>query len=560
LSVYGFSLENNEVVSSVWPGYGAEKAGLKTGDVLDMPDMPVSDRAALFDSAYAFTLSPGTTFTMPFYHDGVRRTITMVSQPMRRSAAENVSDVVLIVSQSFFVVIAAALVLLRPSRMTWAFFIFSLGQLGGSGEIGARLTVDGVIALSATVRVLSIIGPACFVSFALRFPTDIVRGWRRTLEVSVFSVASVLAAFAASTVVRDVLTGRIFPFEESIAANYGIAASLVALFAFFATYAAATAADRQRIRWVLFGLIVGFSAAVLTSLPAINATVWLWNVAHTLNVVLPITLAYAIVRHRVIDVNFLISRAIVYAGITGIIVIVFGVIDWFFNHYLALRGAGIVAEVGTAVALGFWLQGLHARVDGFIDAVFFRRRHEAEVRIKRLARALPHASNMDTVADGMVDRPADALELTSAALFVRDESGSYACMRAKGWEQPSSIRIDGDDLLLIQLAAELQPISLYRADYDRRWMPEGAAHPALAMPVSVRNDLRAFALYGPHQRGDDLDPDEVSVLNSLSVAASSAMDHVEAAELRRKIENVGELEREVEALRAQVAIFRSALA
>jgi hypothetical protein len=85
-------------------------------------------------------------------------------------------------------------------------------------------------------------------------------------------------------------------------------------------------------------------------------------------------------------------------------------------------------------------------------------------------------------------------------------------------------------------------------------------HPVLAVPISVRNELRAIALYGPHRRGDDLDPDEVSTLATLAGGASAALDHAEAARLRKEIEASTNLAKEVEAMRVELTKLRAALA
>ena len=51
-----------------------------------------------------------------------------------------------------------------------------------------------------------------------------------------------------------------------------------------------------------------------------------------------------------------------------------------------------VGEVVAAIAIGFWLNGLHGQVDRFVDRVIFRRRH--------LAEQLLVLGDGDVVADG----------------------------------------------------------------------------------------------------------------------------------------------------------------
>ena len=88
-------------------------------------------------------------------------------------------------------------------------------------------------------------------------------------------------------------------------------------------------------------------------------------------------------------------------------------------------------------------------------------------------------------------------------------------------------------------------------------MPAGQAHPSLAVPVAVRNELLAIVVYGPHRRGDDLDPDEVSILALLAVSASAAFDHVEAVLLREASTRPS---KDTELILAELARLRAALA
>jgi hypothetical protein len=93
-------------------------------------------------------------------------------------------------------------------------------------------------------------------------------------------------------------------------------------------------------------------------------------------------------------------------------------------------------------------------------------------------------------------------------------------------------------------------------DFDGKVMPRGQAQPTLAVAIAVRNDLRAVVLNGPHRRGDDLDPDEISFLAALAVDASAALDHVEAVRMRE--ESVA-LANEVELMRVEHAALRADL-
>jgi len=320
-------------------------------------------------------------------------------------------------------------------------------------------------------------------------------------------------------------------------------------YALIDTYVRRHGADRQRIRWVVFGFAVALLSSLAGTIIGTEATNTPFAVQagiSLLSIFAPITVAYAIVRHRVIDVNFVVSRTLVYGILTTLFVALFAFVDWFVGHVLDQTRWALVAEVGVAIAVGFWLNGLHARVDRFVDSVLFRKRHEAERRLARLARGLPHASSSALVDSMLVREPVDALELASAALFRRCASGTFDRVAAVDWSDQSIAALPLDDPLVPYLDGERGALRLSELHWSSADVPTGAARPVLAFPIMVRHRLEGIALYGAHRGGEDFDPDELQWLNALAVAAGAAFDHLEAEALRNELD---ELKREREAQR-----------
>jgi hypothetical protein len=122
-------------------------------------------------------------------------------------------------------------------------------------------------------------------------------------------------------------------------------------------------------------------------------------------------------------------------------------------------------------------------------------------------------------------------------LFVREADGSFVRTRAHGWSDAHLLRIPAGDLGLAQLAAQREPVNLHELGWQPPDVPHGLLRPVVALPILRRRELHAFAFYGIHSSGDDFDRDEVAALAALAPAAASAFDHIEAAALRREIED-----------------------
>lgn len=555
LSVYGFSCNLDGVIHNVVPGFAAADAGIVEGDSVDFASTDIAARSVVANrDTYMASLSPGNPLTFAIRHDGVERTVTLKARPQQRSAADNVSDIILMAAELFFALIGSALVLLRPSGMTWAFYFYSMANGTYSIVAYSALPLALRAADLAFHAALFGAGIVAFVIFALRFPSDRPTGWAKYANAPLVVCAAISALVNVYPQIATLFFGA--HTEGFLQATYRVYGFLfiAGIAAVVRSYATSSPEDRQRVKWVVFGLVLGFGLGYVVSIFNPYPSVALSNLIFSASVLFPIALAYAIVRHRVIDVNFIVSRTLVYGSITALIIGVFGVIDWFFSTYLSLSRAGTAADIVVAIGIGIWFRALHSRVDAIVDTIFFRRRHEAENRLRRLSKALPHASSIDAVTDALVDRAADALDLSSAAIFFREGAGRFVRARAIGWGSDGADALSTDDVLVLQLAAEQQPLVLAHVDYDHRVMPHGQARPSLAVPIAVRNELRAVVMYGPHRRGDDLDPDEVSVLTLLAVSASAALDHAEAVHTR---EESMALAKEVELMRVELATLRA---
>lgn len=295
--------------------------------------------------------------------------------------------------------------------------------------------------------------------------------------------------------------------------------------------------DRQRIKWVFVSFALGILPLALFFIFFafdLAVPVWISDIGFLMTIFLPFAFAYTIIVHRILDVNFIISRALVYGVLTSLIVGTFGLIDWFVGNVLAQTKLALVAEIGAAIALGFGLNGLHAKLDALIDSTVFRDRHRAEKRLARVANAVAHVGRIEAVEDMLVSEPAEALRLASAAVFRADKSGVYLRTAAVHWRPEDAAELDPDDKLVALLRAEQSSLNIDEIRWNYPDLPHGAGRPIIALPILVRHELRAVALYGAHASGEGIDPDELTLIEKIAAMSSAAIDHLEAIELRRQ--------------------------
>ncbi len=533
-------------------------AGVRAGDKIDWLRLPVMGRA---NAVLVQQLRQGQRLTFSIAHPGSETRTISVPARAWDPAVNAVQHISHLVGQ-LFALFALALVYLRPSRMTWAFLlstlVFALPQAAafdyGHRGVGAYLLANVAVDL---IRGLSAAG---IIIFVCRFPYDRPRGAIAALDRAAPAIG---AAVALETIyVTLALLGPVPPLALAVAVYQiylDIALTIVAICVLAMSAYASVGSERQRIIPVLaaYALFVASRMLYQITRAAVTEQAVMFSLCAMMAlamIALAAAVAYGIVRHRVIDVSFAVSRTVVYSILTGIVVGAFALVDFLSSRFLEHLQIALVLEAVVALAFGVWLNTLHARVDRFVDRVLFRRRHLAEARVQREARALSHAETAAFVDQTLVDEAADAFSLASAAVFREVTAGRFERVCSRGWAHGDAQSFSSGDRLALTLRAELQTIAI--ADLRTDSLPAGLEHPLLAVPLIVRHRLCGFVLYGGHAGGEAIDGDEKRVLEQLCQAAAGAYEHIRAAALSSEL---SEMHAENVLLKHDAALMREVL-
>ncbi len=505
----------------------ADRAGVRVGDKL--MERPFSD-----DFARAAFPRAGDRSTFSFRRpDGSTYTVTLTAVPVTAfTPTTQILGILAMLPATIFVAIAFVLVWVRPNVMTWSFYAYATGFLSTEPSMAfyyPYLGQTGTVTLSFLLNtVWGNFAVLPLLPFILRFPNDRLTGFSKAFDRVLWIIIAL--AFAGYVYEWYAYETNEYP-AWSVAFDtwLPLGTFAVAILILIQKVKHATPQIRQRFGFLAFGLIVSFIAYAVYFVPWISRPV-----AEIIGfgvVIMPISVMYAVLTHRVIDVNFVINRALVY-GILSVFVIVFvSLLDWFAGQVISGQRFATGVALVLTIAVGFLLDRINRWVSNAVDFVFFRTRRAAEDYLKRAARALPYATDEAAVTESLVQVPVDALRLSASALYRRSDDGE----RFEGIATSTNAEVappgfDSNHLLVRMLQSDEHRVWLdeLRGHLDR----EQAKYYVLAVPVTVRHELVSFTLYGPHRNGSQLDPDEVDLLEDLAREASRAYDHIEAVRLR----------------------------
>ncbi len=522
-----------------------DAAQLRTGDRVSLQALTRQQRFALIAGAPSHT-----RMTLPVSRDGQPMTSTITASSIDHSPRARLTRGVGI-PLSFFLslALASALFLLRPRPITLAFYAYTMLMLVKVNQTALDLATWPISVVSdIAIQVVYPLAQLMILIFAQRLYGRPSRAWPWF-----FGSALILSlvAFVAwmDPIVWMVFQRYGFPGPTQLFMSLSDVVLLIVVLSGLAYIASgATLLERRRVTWVIAGIalapILDLTWAVGNVLYTVigNTSMTLLEVQHWTDALGPwfglvgsIFVVYGFLSERVIDFRFVIGRAAIYGSVTAVLLLLFGILEWWAEQLFESTRPAIYLSLFAALFIGFSLNAIHGRVETFLNKFFFRDQRRAEEALRHAARALANTSSEKTLIEFLVEEPVRVLGLTSAALFIAAEGGAFERIADRGWNRREAEAIDPEDPLIAELRAELAPIALDGRPRADTILPGGAKAPSLVMPLIMRGNVFGFVLYGSRASGLALTPDERSLLEGIARNAGAAYDHIDADRSRARI-------------------------
>ena len=171
-----------------------------------------------------------------------------------------------------------------------------------------------------------------------------------------------LAWFSAGT--------KLFVVDPLDLVDVGVKVSIAvfSIAAVVGTYLSSASTQRQRMKWAVIGISLGYSAIaghdIMLSFGLFRGILqfvtWCFVLAAFLA---PLSVAYAIARHRVIDVRFVLSRGFVYLILTLMLAAAMASTYWITNVFLQQAHVATLVQFPIAILVGVILMRLYS-LDG----------------------------------------------------------------------------------------------------------------------------------------------------------------------------------------------------
>jgi hypothetical protein len=475
-------------------------APLRDGDVLAIKEMTLAARAVAF---YGVGVSVGSTVDIPVLRGGHVLRVSIEAQaaaPFRRDWLNRAVNAFLTTP---FIAALALLTLWRGrDRVAWGLCLLSFYGL----IAGALLNLSTVLVQPLlTFCLILLVVEAQYVA-AIPGLYVMAEGLAdagvsvRTRSLARIVVAGLAAAAFALDLARQI-SATCFGLTAPPVVASGIMAVTITLIAIpvlmlLGGYRKAPHERRLRIRWVLwstaFLLVCAMSIFALE--PVQSRYPYLFEFVYTARWLAFAGYLYAAIRTRLVDVSFVVNRALVYAAITALLFGIFSVFELGLHELAVSDKLSWALQAIAALILAMALSPLHRRLEHSVERIFFRQQRLAIETLRSFAAECAFIEQRSRLLETAVERLHPHCD--AVAIYERALSG-YQLRASRGRAWPETV--DVDDPAFVSLRARRQEV-------DVHGLGSAMGSDSLAFPMTVGEMLSGAVVCRP-RAGEQFAPD-----------------------------------------------------
>jgi phosphoserine phosphatase RsbU/P len=550
------------LVSFVKPGSPAERSGLRSGDrILRLDGRPVGTRRLLRDAMAASP--PGTPVELEIQRGETRVSLHVALEPAPAepsALSRRVVDELLRSYPILFLVVGLGVLILRPEdRDAWLLALVFGGFIAAAPFIGFEDLLPPPLARLGLLYkfIMNGISPALFLFFFSVFPErsalDRSAPWLKwTWLVAGLMVAvpvGLWVAIAGRSAPALAIVRPMPPLAFAPAWIYAVGGYLLGLASLIRTAVHGSVTSRRKSRVIVWGTVVGYTPTLSLFVVATarhqevyELPFWIWAPCIMGLLLLPLSFAYAVLKHRILELPVLLKKSARYVLVQRGFVVMLSVLGvgttlLFASQVPSHVQAGSDPHLPVAVTLGaafgtllVWAGShLQRRIGERIDRAFFRSAYDVRHILQDLAERARSATSRSDLATLIGSHVRSALQPSSLTVYLESADGRLEALGPA----PPDRRLLLDLDVLTEVARRGQPWEL-RPDRpgDLETMAALAPlEPDCLVPVLGRDgQVTGLLVLGPRLSEDPYSGEDKSLLASVANQAGIALDSVRLAE------------------------------
>ncbi|MGA3244572.1 MAG: SpoIIE family protein phosphatase [Bacteroidota bacterium] len=379
-----------------------------------------------------------------------------------------------------------------------------------------------------------------FVLFFLRFPVH-----RKAFDSK--WLRGLMYAYSILTVIPNVLRlffgwqGMLPPFLQYVV-NYTAAAFFIGgLIIFAVTYF--TRVDRARkkqIRPILIGVVTVILSVVYTNILRASNEFALFTtpillLPMLLVVLLPFTLGYSIFRYRLMDVDLVVKRSLLYAIVTGMLAGLYLLLVYLISSAMAYALGTEENQIGNLFAfviLAFAFDPMKRKAQDWIDRFFYQERYNYQRALLEFSQELPSKMHLNEILDSIISRISTTMHVEKIAVVLCDDQERCSSASKNMSESDCSFGREPDGLLaalreskaprsFALLATEPEYYTINEGDKEKL----ARSGVVLSVPMFLQGRLIGAINVGKKMSGKVYSQEDIDLLSTVAGQAAIAVEN-----------------------------------
>jgi len=420
----------------------------------------------------------------------------------------------------------------------WTFSVFMYTRAAGVGD---------AVLWSRTAAAIASLIPVFWLYFTIVFPKEEVipkRGW--VLAWLALGVFFFFLCFTSLIVEGGVASPSGFQFSPGNGLVFFmlhfIGFTSYGFWVLIKKHNRFTGISRMQIRYVFLGFFLGSAFPVVTNiiLPVIGVVQFSGYGPFSMIIAIAFV-SYAIVKHRLMSIELVVQRGLIYGIITGFIVSMYAVAillsERFFRE--AVGYSSFVITGIAAVVIAILYQPFLRFLQDTTDRVFFRRHYDYQKTLKEASSAIASLIRLEQLTKLIVSTFTESMMVSEISFLLHDrarERYKSAAVELEGASRYRRMEIDErspiisylrssgeilieDELERGKAVADKDTLRELREEISRIGVP-------LWVPIISKEELVGVIASGNKLSGDVFSAEDLGLLSTLANQTAVALDNV----------------------------------
>jgi hypothetical protein len=503
--------------------------GLHPGDRVEYARQALSTRMTLFAVTEEAHVEAGHILPLVITHADGHHTQVNVASRWLHVVPTLETSIYLDVAWFVLMCLITLMTLWRGrDRAAWGIAIWAIAFLCGGALTNAP--AFGGLALG-----LGLVSQLCFLAARIGFfmmadttaAPALGAGSRRTMRLA-FVLSLVLGyAYELSSALLLVFGAVLIP--QIISVIWTLPYAIAAL-TLLAAHHSAAPSGRPRLRWMFWSSAVLVFGILLSNVPLFGypASFLVEMLAY---LVAFAGLFYSALRHRVVDMSFVLNRAIVYSITLTVVVGIFMLLESFLEKIALSERASFVLELGVPLAIGFSLDAVRKRLERIGERLFFHRKFEALAALRKYAHQCAYVEHPDHLLNQALHELRINTGARAVGFYWQQQEGRYDLLQSTDASSyPPHLNVD--DRAIVALRAD-------RESTDLEGLGSALGDDGLLIPMTTRGELLGAVVIASRP-GERYSPDERELLDHVVHEVGSTLHALQVREHARFIAAVAD--------------------